>query len=129
MSGALDSAISISNGNTNSNTNTHSPIEYGTNTVTISSRRPSTRPPTSEASLNSNFRTLDSSDEIAELEGEGLELQERVEIGSSGYGKQPSQAEREVAVEMEAQQRVKFEERKRRRRGVRLLVGGRKILL
>jgi hypothetical protein len=121
MSGALDSAISISNAH-----------GAGTNSAAISSRRPSTRPPTSEASLNSNFRTLDSdiaSDEIAELEGEGLELQERVEIGSSGYGKQMSGMEKRLAVEMEAQQRVKFEERKRRRRGVKLMVRGKKILL
>jgi hypothetical protein len=51
------------------------------------------------------------------------------QIGSSGYGKQMSGLEKGKAIELEANQRIKFEERKRRRRGVRLMIGRKKILL
>jgi hypothetical protein len=57
----------------------------------------------------------------------GSSEQGPVEIGSSGYGKEMSEPEKIKAVEMEANQRIRFEERKGRRRGVRLMVGGMKI--
>lgn len=104
MSGALDSAISISAG-------VSSPT-----TGTIGSRRPSTRPGTG------------SDIEMVEVVEEPEPEPEPVEIGSSGYGKEMSRQEKDKAVELEANRRVKFEERKRRRRGVRLMIGRMKIL-
>jgi len=83
--------------------------------VAISSRRPSTRPGTGE--------------EIAEPEQKQEPESEPVEIGSSGYGKEMSEVEKGKAVELEPNQRVRFEERKRRRRGVKLAVGRLRILL
>ncbi|PMD17839.1 hypothetical protein NA56DRAFT_727881 [Hyaloscypha hepaticicola] len=71
---------------------------------------------TSEHTENFSWRNDSQPDQIAE-------------IGSSGYGKQMSGLEKGKAIELEANQRIKFEERKRRRRGVRLMVGRRKILL
>jgi hypothetical protein len=79
-----------------------------------SSRRPSTRPGTSD---------------MTELEVEPEPEPEPVEIGSSGYGKMMSGMEKGQAVELEATRRVKFEERKRRRRGVKLAIGRLRILL
>ncbi|PMD63532.1 uncharacterized protein K444DRAFT_660993 [Hyaloscypha bicolor E] len=106
MSGALDNAGSVSAG-------VSSPT-----TTTIGSRRTSTRPTT-----GSDIEMAD----VMEVEGSQPEP-EPVEIGSSGYGKEMSGQEKEKAVEMEANQRIRFEERKRRRRGVRLMVGRTKVL-
>jgi hypothetical protein len=112
MSGALDSAGSVSAGVSSPTTTTT------TTTTTIGSRRPSTRPTT-----GSDIEMAD----VMEVEGSQPEA-EPVEIGSSGYGKEMSGQEKEKAVEMEANQRIRFEERKRRRRGVRLMVGRTKVL-
>jgi hypothetical protein len=51
------------------------------------------------------------------------------QIGSSGYGKQMSWLEKGRVVELEANQRIRFEERKQRRRGVPLVVRRAKIFL
>ncbi|KAE9376491.1 hypothetical protein N431DRAFT_479739 [Stipitochalara longipes BDJ] len=112
MSGALDSAVSISN---------------GVSSPTISSsRRPSTRPTTgSDLGMEEVMEEPEVEMEPVEI---GSSEQGPVEIGSSGYGKEMSAQEKGKAVEMEANQRIRFEERKRRRRGVRLLVGRRKVL-
>jgi hypothetical protein len=107
MSGALDNAGSISAG-----------VSSPTTTTTIGSRRTSTRPTT-----GSDIEMAD----VMEVEGSQPEP-EPVEIGSSGYGKEMSGQEKEKAVEMEANQRIRFEERKRRRKGVRLMVGRTKVL-
>ncbi|PMD48974.1 hypothetical protein L207DRAFT_627610 [Hyaloscypha variabilis F] len=106
MSGALDSAISISNG-------------VSSPTTISSSRRPSTRP-TTGSDLGMEGLAEEHEMEPVEI---GSSEQGPVEIGSSGYGKEMSAQEKGKAVEMEANQRVRFEERKGRRRGVRLLVG------
>jgi hypothetical protein len=110
MSGALDSAISISAG-----------VSSPTST-TFGSRRPSTRPTTGSDIEMVDMREAEAPEPEPEPEPEP------VEIGSSGYGKEMSGQEKERAVEIEANQRVKFEERKRRRRGVRLMVGRTKVL-
>jgi hypothetical protein len=121
MSGALDSAISISNG-------------VSSPTTDISSRRPSTRPSTGP--------TIEEEVEMVEVQQEPVEIgssgygketspkdkEQAIEIGSSGYGKQMSGQEKEKAVEVEAHQNIPFEERKRRRKGVRLMIGRMKIL-
>jgi hypothetical protein len=120
MSGALDSAISISNG-------VCSP------TTDISSRRPSTRPSTGPT-IEEEVEMVVVQQEPVEIgsSGYGRELTPRekeqaIEIGSSGYGKQMSGQEKEKAVEVEAHQNIPFEERKRRRRGIRLMIERTKI--
>jgi hypothetical protein len=121
MSGALDSAISISNG-------------VSSPTTDISSRRPSTRPSTGPT-IEEEIMGEGIQQEPVEIGSSGQEPVEigsseqgPVEIGSSGYGKEMSGPEKAKAVEMEANQRIRFEERKRRRRGVRLIIGRMKIL-
>ncbi len=73
------------------------------------------------SSRDTSTRGTSSMAEIAEPEP--------VEIGSSGYGREMSAAEKATAVEVEANHRIRFEERKKRRKGVRLWIGNLKIWL
>jgi len=110
MSGALDSATNISN---------------CVSSPTVSTSRGGSTRPTTGSDLGMEGVAEEMEMEPVEI---GSSEQGPIEIGSSGYGKIMSAQEKGKAVEMEANQRIKFEERKRRRRGVRLMVGRRKIL-